>query len=417
MNKSIWDLEEFKQYHGKFMYRIRELNRRKKYYDGSIYKESMSMVTLMIPKLYKGIKALYLPFSRSVDIDAGVIPGQWRMDLDYVNDDQLQAFDTIKTWSEWNTKGVLFVHYGAMFGLVGLKVIDDAEAGKVKITAVDPTTFMFIQSGQYAKQSACVICYQNDDGSEYAEVIESNRIRTYLNGELFGYDGREPEFENTLGFIPMVEVCHKENGDWLSESTFDKVIPLLDEVNELASYLADIVKKHSEPQWALIGVNPSKNELVKSGSAAWTLPEGADVKALLPQVDIDGILSVVQEIAKNMKEGLPELSFDELRGKDQIATATIELQLAELVIKVKRCRPNYDSGLLKALRMAGIIGSMMGLSDISSLSLLPDTTFDDDREVIPVDEMTRLDIEIKKADLLNRQSINVREGDDAGSDL
>jgi len=201
-----------------------------------------------------------------------------------------------------------------------------------------------------------------------------------------------------------------ETGDPLGECTYQKAIPLLDEVNELASYLADIIKKNADAQWAIFGAEPS--DLAHASEVVWFFPQGADAKPLVPGIDIDGVLSFIQEIAGNVKESMPEKSFDELRRKDQIATSTLELHLMELVLKIKRTRPNYDRGLTTALQMAGKAAKSMGLSDIAVLDD-KGLRFDPNREILPVDELKVIEIETAKLELEHLRNNMITEGDNA----
>ncbi len=212
----------------------------------------------------------------------------------------------------------------------------------------------------------------------------------------FGFDGREAEYPNELGFVPFVEVRHVETGEALGECTFQKAIPLLDEVNRLASQLAEIVSRHAEPQWAVIGAEAS--DLVKSGDNVWFIPQGGDVRPLVAGIDITGVLAFIQEIRDQVHGALPELAFDELRKKDQIATATLELQLMELVLKIRRIRPNYDQGLVNALRLAGRAAATMGLSDVA---VLDDEALalDGERAVLPMDPETAMRLEGQRLEL------------------
>lgn len=389
-NSSIFDLDEFKPYNGAWLARVATLSRREGYYTGRVYTDlraSLGPFAPLFPKLYKGIKPLYLPLSRAVDVDAGIIPGGWTLSADAPAGAD-EAMKTVLAWSDWETDGVLFVHYGAQYGLTGLKVCDLRDFGRVLIKPIDPSTFMLVGGGFYSTAPAGLALIVEshgfgDDAYEYAEVITAESIRTYRNGQPWGYDGREPEYTNDLGFIPIVEAQHKKTGNALGESTFEKTIPMLDEVNEIGSYLADIIKKHSEPQWAATGVD--SGDLVKSGDNVWFAPQGADFKALVAAVDISGVLSFVQEIRDQVHGSLPELAFDELVKKGEIATATLELQLMELTLKIQRCRPNYDHALADALRMAGRASAQMGLSGLSALDD-ESLHFDASRPVLPQDE-------------------------------
>ena len=84
-----------------------------------------------------------------------------------------------------------------------------------------------------------------------------------------------------------------------------------------------------------------------------------------------------------------------MRDKTQIATATLELQLMELVLKINRCRPNYDAGLVQALRMAGAAAQTMGLGDLGVLND-EDLEIDPERPVLPLDPMTAIQLELSE---------------------
>lgn len=404
--ETIFDHDEFKPYANRWYSRQHELARRKGYYDGSVYKgvkRAFGDLGILTPRLYKGIKTLYLHLFRAVDVDAGLIPGDWAWATSTgsgagPSDELVESWETARAqlfkWSGWAKSGVLFVHYGAQFGLSGLKVADVREMNQIQIVPCSPEYFMLVERSSYDPAPALSFWLEQREVEgktvEYAEVVTPDMIRIFLDGKPSDYEGRPAEYDNELGFVPFVEVKHKETGDPLGEATYQMAIPLLDEVNELASYLADIIKKHAEPQWAISGAEAS--ELTKSGSNVWFLPAGAKAEPLVADIDIGGVGEFLDRIDANVKSSLPELAFDELRTKTQIATATLEIQLMELTIKVKRCRPNYDEGLLEALRMAGRAAQSMSLSDIAVLDdeLL---ALDSERPVLPVNRLDEIAIE------------------------
>jgi hypothetical protein len=363
MPKSIFDLDEFKPFFDIWHARLTEFQARESYYDGSVYKKYNDGLGWLGPRMYKNIRPLYLPLSRAVDVDAGIIPGGWELDSSTTPEMQA-ALDLIFGWSHWATDGVLYVHYGSVYGCSGLKVADLREARQVVIKPVNPKKFLLVPGAQYDETPAMALWIEDQTGDngelyEYAEVITPQAIRTFRGGAPYGYDGRDAEYKNELGFVPYVEAHHIEVGDELGECTYQKAIPMLDAVNTLASQLSDIIKAHSEPQWVVEGAQPS--DLVHGSDNVWFVPTGGKVYPVVAGIDIPGVLDFVRETRDQVYGALPELAFDELRKKDSIATATLELQLAELVIKVQRVRPNYDAGMVAALRMAGRAGQGMGL--------------------------------------------------------
>jgi hypothetical protein len=405
MSGSIFETDEFKPYAAQWAARQQELAHRQAYYDGTMYKNVRDrfmalgkLSAVLGPRVYRGTKALFLMLARAVDVDAGIIPGGWAFAEDAPEAWQTaskQVFD----WSDWATDGVLYVHYGAEYGVTGLKVADLREQQRVVIKPLDPCCFMLVRSGQYDKTPRLAIIVESrcDDAGEdyeYAEVIEPERVRTFKDGEPMGVDGREAEYANALGFVPVVERYHVLTGKDLGEATAQKVFPLLDEINELASYLADIIKKHAEAQWMVAGAEPG--DLTKSGDNVWFVPDpNGKVQAVVAAIDIPGVLAFIEAIRKEVQDGLPELAFAELTSKDNIATATLEIQLMELVLKVKRTRPNYDHGLADALRMAGRAAKSMNLAE---LGVLDDEAlmFDPERPVLPLDKLTELEIKSRE---------------------
>lgn len=410
-DNSLFDLDEFRPYAAQWAARQTELAHRRAYYDGTIYANVRDrfaalgkLSTTLGPRVYRGTKALFLMLARAVDVDAGIIPGGWTF-ADTAPPAWNAAAQTVFAWSDWATDGVLYVHYGAQYGVTGLKVADLRDRGRVRISPLDPCTFLLIRSGQYdpSPRMAIIIETRMDgdgDDYEYAEVITAETIRTFVDGEPAGVEGRAAEYPNLMGVVPVIERHHMLTGEPFGEATAQRVFPLLDEVNELASYLADIIKKHAEAQWLIRGADAS--DLVKSGDNVWFIPDPAgDAKAIVAAIDIPGVLAFIQAIRNEVQDGLPELAFAELKSKTQIATATLEIQLMELVLKVKRCRPNYDHGLADALRIAGRAAATMDLSELSELTALDDEAlaFDAERPILPLDKETQLRLKKLEQDL------------------
>ncbi len=404
MSGTIFDLEEYKPYQSAWIKRITELKSRKSYYDGSVY-TNIKNVPMLGPRLYKNTKPLYLPLSRAVDIDVGIIPGGWTLAPEFIGTPIQEAKRALFSMSRWIIEGPLYVQFAAQYGTTGLKVADMQEARKVKLIPYDPMTFMLIWDGVYTDEpAAALIIEEREDADkfEYAEIITPEAIRTYKNGLPFGYDGREAEYRNNQGIVPIVEVPFLNTGEGLGEASFQKAIPMLNEVNQLASYLAQIIKDHSEAQWAIMGAEPG--DLEKSGANVWFIPNAqGKVQAVVASIDITGVLEFIKTIAGEVKDSLPELGFDELRRKDQIATATMELQLMELVIKIMRVRPNLDYGLVWAMQAAGRAAADMGLAELAPLAD-EGLALDAEREILPLDPMTRVQLGLQELTLAREQA-------------
>jgi hypothetical protein len=107
----IFDAAEFKPYKAQWDARLKELQLRRSYYDGSIYTRYRETLGWMWPRLYKGVKPLYLPLARAVDVDAGIVPGGWSFPEE-IPETTRQAWAAARqqlwNWSKWQTRGVLY---------------------------------------------------------------------------------------------------------------------------------------------------------------------------------------------------------------------------------------------------------------------------------------------------------------------
>lgn len=388
--KSVFDLAEFKPYLHRYIMRRNEFLTRRRYYDGTIYQDSQFRLA---HKLYAATKALFLPLARAVDLDVALIPGvmePWKLDED-ATPAQRTAQALLYRWSGWDVEADTWLEDGCTMGEGYLKVVPNGKM--VQLQRLDPALCLMTKhvdpESQEVVELVLIVDPQAEGASgeiyEYAEAITPGQIRTYRNGAPWGFDGRPDRWENPLGLAPVVGARHDAHG----RPTFAKCLPQLDSVNELASYLADIIGRHAEPQWAAIGVE--QGELTRSGSNVWYLPAGADIKAILATIDVAGTLEFIKEIGAEMKASLPELAFDDLRVKDQIAAETLKVQLIELYAKVWKCRRRYDAALVEAHHLAALVAGMMGIGGLEAL--LDPHEVDDQRPVLPESRLQAIEVE------------------------
>ena len=394
--KSIFTLEEFK--HLEELFRARQALFRRYWRlfkaeqstpGGAEWKTAAGMAAGLILK--NAVKPIFTPLARAVHLDVALIPGKWL--LAEASQQHGGTIQQLFRDSRWKVEGDLFVRFGAAMGEAGLRVVDDRQAEKVRLVPVRPETYLTQSISLYdpTPQLALFVTTTKEDGEdvEYAEVFTANEVMTFRNGELHGIGGREARYANALGVVPLVACVH-DQGDGRPEPTFDDTIGALEQVNAQAHQLALIIQRHAEPQWAVFGAEAG--DLEKDGTAVWFFPEGSDLKAVLAQVDFDGLLAFVKEVKGEMKDSLPELAIRELVGVNRVAAATIELQMAEAVFKIRRLRKPVDMALESALRLAGRAAAQMGLTELRGLdeALIE---FDEDRPVLTLDALTRIQIE------------------------
>lgn len=403
---SVFDQDEFKPYRARYETRRERALRRRRYYDGTIYDDGAFKLA---HKLYAQTKSLFALLARAVDLDVAFVPGMmdpWAL-ADGTPQAIIDAQQLLYEWSSWDTEGEEWLEDGATCGEAAIKIVPDLDMGVVRLQRLRPEIAYYTdthwQAAAGMAQPLLLIVDPEsvaDDGRlyEYAEAITPGEVRTYRNGEPWGYHDNPDRYPNPLGFVPVVW----SKNDSESRPTFAKAQPQLNSVNELASYLADIIGRHAEPQWAAKGVE--EGELEKSGDNVWFLPAGAEVSAILATVDIEGTLAFINAVKDETKANLPELAFDDLRAKDQIATETLKVQLIELVAKIWKMRRRYDAALVDAHVMAATAAAASGIGDLSAL--LTPHAFDYKRDVLPVSRLEQIRLEEAELGLeLQRQAM------------
>lgn len=404
---TVFTLPEFKPYENRFISRVNTFLKFRRYYDGTIYEDSAFR---MAHKLYAQTKALVSFLARAVDLDVALVPGVMNpWELKDAPEAQTEAQQLLYEWSSWDTEGDDWLEDGATLGEAMLKIVPDLAINTVKMQRLKPELCLLTKHVDPATQQTVDLAIIVDRAAvdargeryEYAEVITPTEIRTYWNGDPHAYGEAPDRYPNELGFVPILRV----KNDTECRPTFSKCLPQLDSVNELASYLNNIIGRHAEPQWAVFGAEAS--EMVKSGNNVWFFPKDSNMEAILAEIDIAGTLEFLNEIKQETKSNLPELAFDDLRTKDQIATETLEIQLVELNAKIWKMRRRYDAGIVDAHKMAAMVALTYGIRGIETL--LAPHSLDFARPVRPITKMEQ--VAERQAELMLEQQEQLNSGE------
>ena len=413
---SIWQLDEFKPLYTAFLTRQRRFATFERVYKGGGSQATQAYdpnrLRPMLPAVSNARKrsaVLFQPVAGACQIDVALVPGGWLLD-----DDSQQHADAVRKLlklSRWAQMGDLYVHNGAVFGQTTLKVVDNWQLKTVTLQPLRPDSVLIVRNGTYDSgiRMAIIISTTTDADNkpaELAEVIEPQRVRTFVNGKPHGVMGREATFENVLDEVNVIDQPFIDVGTGYGEPTFWSQIEPLEAVNAQALELDTIIRKHVEPQWAAFIDDPESNaaDLQKSGDNLWWFPNGSDVKALVANLDIPGALALIQEVKAELKEGLFELLILKLAGMNRVAVPTVEIQLAPLTFKIQRIRRSLDCGLADAIRMAGRAYRLMNVPEFATLddALLG---FDDKRPVIALDALSKLALESAEMGLKSEKAL------------
>lgn len=387
---TVFALPEFKPYEGRFLQRVGKFTTYRRFVDGTIYRDSNFRLA---HQLYAETKALFSFLARAVDLDIALVPGvmgPWELEEDTPNK-IIEAQAQLYEWSSWPIASDEWLEDGASLGEAMLKIVP--VPGMVQLQRLKPELCMLTAHLDPATKQTVDLALIIDRAAidntgeryEYAEAITPTQIRTYYNGDPHGYNGNPDRYDNPLGFVPVVATSN----DSECRPTFAKTLEQITSVNEFASYLGETIGRAIDAQWAITGAEQS--DLTKSGGNVWFLPSGAELQAVIAQIDIPGALSFIQEVKMETKSNLPELAFDDLRSKAQIATETLEVQLVELDAKIWKMRRRYDQGLIRAHQMAALAAGLTGVQGLGPL-LMPHN-MDFKRPVRPISRLEQISIE------------------------
>lgn len=354
--------------------------------------------------LYKHIREIYSPayrlceFHRAhlmgglLDPEAGdgviepsalpiVIPS-----TNEVNDVALRAaISNVWEWSNFQATKDVYTLYGTVFGDTALKIVDSVEHDKVYVEVVHPGLIRSVDLDPFGNVKG----YEFEEVREhptvpgkaatYLEVAERDGIdvvySTYLNGELFAWDGDESEWSVPYGFVPLVVNQHDDVGLEWGWSELHPGRLRFHELDDIASSLSDQIRKTVNTVWFFSGQAAPKTVPVLSGAdsttarpdpqreelnALYTANERAKATALVAPLDLSGTVAYLNSLVERLEEDYPELRFEKFRISN-VSGETLREARKPVEEKVTQRRASYDNALRRAHQMAVAIGGFRGM--------------------------------------------------------
>jgi hypothetical protein len=323
------------------------------------------------PGLYAKMRAIFNQITKIVDTDARFTMGER---LQAKAEPEVEgAINRLWEWSEFQQEKYLLARYGACCGDAFIKVVDNrpwelnAEADPerpVLLNVLPPDAVSPRYDPHDRKRMlACKIEYVH--GREiHKEIITPE--------EILLYDERDPEriaarYDNPLGFIPIVHIRNIDIGEEFGLCSFHNLLPTVDALNELASFMFDIAKLYADP--VIIGRGMERGSLKKQTvdaegrpvATVWWVPtpEGS-FEFLEWRGNLPDVLAFLDRIQTSIERNTPELALSALQDRRDVSGYSVSLHLIELVRKVQEMRGSYFTALEAANRMALRILEMQG---------------------------------------------------------
>lgn len=331
------------------------------------------------PGLYAKMRAIFNQITKIVDTDARFAMGE-RLQVQ-AEPEVEGAINRLWAWSDFQQEKYLLARYGACCGDAFIKVVDnrpwelnpdpDPEA-PVRLNVLPPDAVAPRYDPHDRKRMlACKIEYVHGRDI-HKEVITPE--------EILLYDERDPDrvvatYPNPLGFIPIVHIRNLDIGEEFGLCSFHNLVPTVDALNELASFMLEIVKLYADP--VIIGRGMERGSLRKQTvdaegrpvATVWWVPtpEGS-FEFLEWRGNLPDVLAFLDRIQAVIERSTPELTLSGLQDRSDISGYSISLHLIELVRKIEEMRGNYFTALEAANRMALRILEMQGREEFGDTS-------------------------------------------------
>ena len=388
------------------------------------------------------LKSLRNPAQRVVkfysdSIWPGSLPDALPLDLIASGNKQLaDPLNELWRWSNWQTKKQVLVRWAAVLGEAFIRVVQPEGKPRVYLQLVRPehvTAFDDDEQGNIIYLRADVP--RNRRGTNGAAEF-------YLHTEVWDKAaGTCRIWENTkqpetpidklgspkktyimktawdIDFIPWVRAVHLDVGDERGVGAFLMQLDKIDEANRLATRLHSMLFRHNDVTWALesnmidsatgrplpppriaTGTGSGGEEVVNmDGEKFFRLPGLAKLTSMVPNINYDAALAVLNAHITELKTDLPELRYYDLPEMGELSGRAIRLLMGPAVTAATEVRGNLEEALTRAQAMALTIGQNAGVW--SGLGTYEDGdlvhTFQT-RPIIPIDRYE--DAEVTKAE-------------------
>jgi hypothetical protein len=359
--------------------------------------------------LYRHIRNIYNPANRlgifwqthllggALDAAAGdgsSVPSAIPIVTD--NEAHRTAISQVWNWSNWDSRKDIYGLWGSVLGDVGLRVIDDPQRKKTYLSIVHPGTLSDVVFDEFGNVKGYTITETRPNpnrgvnGAEtvtYTEVADRDGdevvYQTYLNDSLYAWMGDRAEWSEPYGFVPLVLTKHFDVG---MEWGWAEIYPLLSkarEVDDQASKLDDQVRKLVDAPWLFAGVDKPKKDVTATGKSASSDrpepgreeipamygPAGAMATPLVAPLDLTAVGANIDRLLGELERDLPELQNDIWSVGNDPSGRALRIARQRVEAKVRMRRPNYDSGMKRALQMALSIGGFRNYDGFSGFNL------------------------------------------------
>src|SRR5574338_538170 len=297
-------------------------------------------------------------------------------------------------WSNFKSQSKVAIRNDALDGNLFWKINSDGE--KVWFEIIDPshiTIFKTDNRGFITEIRIDIpVVLDNDQNGyhteyynkEYWSIWEStqNNPQTAMDQLVGLVDYGFLSEIGTDNFVPFVHVKFRDLGEKYGVGCTVHALDKIDEANREATRLTQMLFKNNKAHWIVsanatdkdnrplpppkikkgnIGSNDSE---LKDESVIY-LPGMSQMQSLVPNIQYDAALNILNAQLKELTEDLPELKYFAL-SESQLSSKAIRLMLAGAIDRANEARENIIDGLIRVIQMGLTVGSFWGLWSVGT---------------------------------------------------
>lgn len=362
------------------------------------------------------LKGLRNPAQRVVKFYADTIwPGALpkALPLETQNRKIEEPLQQLWKWSNWQARKQIFVRWTAVLGEAYIKVAqpegkpriylqllrpeyvterDDDEQGNIIYIRIDvpqnrregdDDVDFYTYTEVWSKEEGTCRIWEHDGGPETEIERLGAPKQTYDLQQTWGID-----------FIPIARGVHLDIGEQRGVGAYLLQLDKIDEANRQATRLHSLLFRHNDVTWALeanmmdgngrplapprISGQPKPavdrvasllgqetadtGETVElAGEKFVRLPGMARLTSLVPNLNYDAALSVLDAHVHELEKDLPELRYHMMHEAGDLSGRAIRLLLGPAIATAVEVRNNLEDALIRAHKMALTIGQHAGI--------------------------------------------------------
>jgi hypothetical protein len=383
----------------------------------------------------EALKPLRNPTYRVVEFHAGhlwpgALPGALPIETD--NPDIIEPIQQVWKWSNWSSAKQVAARHLALYGDMFIKVSETADRGRVFLQLIEPehvtdfdadergvlTYVRFDMPMKRRADDGTVIAYLHTEEWSLAEDAYRVWESLTLSSTYSFPDTAElgtPKTEITISsmgidFVPVVHAKFADIGEDRGYAAIGPALDKIDEANRQATRLAQLLFRNNNVVWALransvdatgrplpppqlsdtAGTTDDDGTVTLGDDRVLKLPGMSQLDSLVPNINYEAALHVLQDHMVELEQDLPELIY--YRVADMGANASgraVRMLLAPAISRTLEARGNAENALGRADQMALTMGQNAGLWDVGSYAAGDFEHCFEERDVLPNDELER----------------------------